>query len=250
MTTPKSTIILFDPATDQIVSRLPAHMFVWREDGALLGKRNHWPITSSKASTPEAIAEAKAHPDKWESIPGIVLLKRGLNPAPDGRILEEEAIFDASPEGIAHRERAIARMEEERRREERTVEIVLSTRGWGDYGVVKWKGDITRPAEEIAKECRRSLDNATDLDRNLTDAEIANEIKKARDAYNAKQAKREASAAHVADCKRRAKETGEKVEIRHYTTECHDPNEECSLDIATEWAMPDGSTRITYQHTW
>ena len=83
----------------------------------------------------------------------------------------------------------------------------------------------------------------------LVEIDLA-EIAKARDAYAAKVAKREASSAHVEECKRRARETGAKVEIRHYSTECHDPREECSLDIATEWAMPDGTIRTTYQHTW
>lgn len=62
-------------------------------------------------------------------------------------------------------------------------------------------------------------------------------------------AKAEADA-HRADCIRRARETGERVEIRHYTTDCQDPREECSLDIAREWAMPDGTITTTYQHTW
>lgn len=36
-----------------------------------------------------------------------------------------------------------------------------------------------------------------------------------------------------------AKETGERVQIRRYSTGCNDRREECSLDIVTEWALPD-----------
>jgi len=47
-----------------------------------------------------------------------------------------------------------------------------------------------------------------------------------------------------------AKETGKPVEIRHYTVDCDNPNEECSTDIIVEWAYPDGTKEITKNHTW
>jgi hypothetical protein len=47
-----------------------------------------------------------------------------------------------------------------------------------------------------------------------------------------------------------AKETGKRVEIKHYSTECNDPSEECSLDIITEYAMPDGSVETERIHTY
>jgi len=45
-----------------------------------------------------------------------------------------------------------------------------------------------------------------------------------------------------------AKETGKRVEIRHYaTTRCMNGNDdECSLDTAYEYAMPDGTTKTIY----
>lgn len=48
----------------------------------------------------------------------------------------------------------------------------------------------------------------------------------------------------------RAKDTGERQMLRQLAEDCDDPREECSLDICTEWALPDGSTEITRQHTW
>jgi hypothetical protein len=48
----------------------------------------------------------------------------------------------------------------------------------------------------------------------------------------------------------KAKETGEKQEITHYTTECNNPIEECNIDIVYEYAMPDGTRKIERIHTY
>ena len=47
-----------------------------------------------------------------------------------------------------------------------------------------------------------------------------------------------------------ARERGERVEVRRYTTGCSDRHEECDLDIVTEWALPDGTIETTRIHTW
>jgi hypothetical protein len=47
-----------------------------------------------------------------------------------------------------------------------------------------------------------------------------------------------------------AKTTGEKVLLRKWTADCNDHREECNVDIITEWAMPDGTTKTERQHTW
>jgi len=74
---------------------------------------------------------------------------------------------------------------EDRRRVERehaisNFELYLSARSWGDYQPVEWKGDIRRPAEEIARECRELLDRSYDVDTPLTDAEILAKISAAK----------------------------------------------------------------------
>ena len=48
----------------------------------------------------------------------------------------------------------------------------------------------------------------------------------------------------------KAKETGEKQVIETYTVECNDPDESCDVDIITVYAMPDGTTKETQNHTW
>ena len=47
-----------------------------------------------------------------------------------------------------------------------------------------------------------------------------------------------------------AKETGKKQYINHYMADCNDPREECSTDVVTVYAMPDGTTKTERQHTW
>jgi len=48
----------------------------------------------------------------------------------------------------------------------------------------------------------------------------------------------------------KAKETGEPQIIESYPVECNDPREECDTDIVTIYAMPDGTTKRTQNHTW
>lgn len=134
--------------------------------------------------------------------------------------------------------------------EARTVSITLTTCGWGDYGVCKWSGDIMRDDAEILAECRAAIKSAHDPDTEPTDAEILKMIADARAKWQGKADKRAESEMHEADCLRRAAESGARVAIRTYSCECQDPNEECSGDIATVWAMPDGTITTTYQHTW
>lgn len=47
-----------------------------------------------------------------------------------------------------------------------------------------------------------------------------------------------------------AKETGEKQLIQQWSEPCNDKNEECDLDICFQWAMPDGTTKVTKIHTY
>ena len=47
-----------------------------------------------------------------------------------------------------------------------------------------------------------------------------------------------------------AKETGEPVLLRRWSEGCCDRREECSLDIHYEFAMPDGTVKHDWNHTW
>lgn len=52
------------------------------------------------------------------------------------------------------------------------------------------------------------------------------------------------------DIFKKAKKTGEKQILNQYSVDCCDPNEECNIDIVTEYAMPDGTTQQDKTHTW
>ena len=73
------------------------------------------------------------------------------------------------------------------------------------------------------------------------------EEQKAVDAKNAKTAK---ESARVAAMFETAKTTGVKQQLDSYMTECNDRHEECSQDVVTVYAMPDGTTTTERQHTW
>ena len=47
-----------------------------------------------------------------------------------------------------------------------------------------------------------------------------------------------------------ARRTGKKVALSMQMIGCSDPGEQCSADVVYEWAMPDGTSKTTRQHTW
>lgn len=54
----------------------------------------------------------------------------------------------------------------------------------------------------------------------------------------------------VEEIKATAIKTCEKQVICEFMVGCNDPKEECNMDRVTVWAMPDGTTTKTRQHTW
>ncbi len=71
-----------------------------------------------------------------------------------------------------------------------------------------------------------------------------------RPAREAAEAKRQAKEAARAAKFQEARETGQQILLKKWTTDCCDPREECSLDIHFEYAMPDGSAKHEWTHTW
>jgi hypothetical protein len=47
-----------------------------------------------------------------------------------------------------------------------------------------------------------------------------------------------------------ALETGKPVLIRKWFSDCCDDNEDCDVDVHYEYAMPDGTTKHEWSHTW
>jgi len=102
-----------------------------------------------------------------------------------------------------------AEKKEREEEEAKTVEIYLSSRGWGDYSSLKWVGDITKPDSEILAECKTKLQNGYDVDnRNQTDSELLDKIRAGRKKWETAPERRAAfEAAEAADIKRKV-ETG------------------------------------------
>lgn len=253
----RATLVVYRKSQGEVTTRLPAHMISIDDAGRVSGRDNMYLVLSQESNADALDAwkrGAKSASAATRRNLAAELEPRGLKIARMGDNGDAVVMWDDEFVATDLWRSCVARAEADRKRREeleaKTVTIGLVTRGWGDYGMVEWRGDITRPTSEIVAECRAELERDTGKDRDMTDAEIVKEVADAKAAWAAQNAKREAAAAHVEDCKRRARETGERVEIRHYATECHDPREECSLDIETEWAMPDGTISTTYQHTW
>jgi len=74
---------------------------------------------------------------------------------------------------------------------------------------------------------------------------VVDEEQKAKDeTYRVKRTKQEATAFA------KARETGEKTQIRKWTVPCEGREEECSTDVVIEYAMPDGTKKTEQHHTW
>jgi hypothetical protein len=71
------------------------------------------------------------------------------------------------------------------------------------------------------------------------------------DEQNAKtRAREDEYAAKESAAFQKARETGEKAQIRRWTVPCEDREEECSTDVVVEYATPDGTKETTQHHTW
>lgn len=68
--------------------------------------------------------------------------------------------------------------------------------------------------------------------------------------HEKRMAEKKAEQKRIDDIFDTAKNTGKKQVLRTFDIECQDPREECSVDIVTVWAMPDGSKTKTVNHTW
>lgn len=64
------------------------------------------------------------------------------------------------------------------------------------------------------------------------------------------EAREEAKRAKFNAALQKAKDTNGPAQLRQWSEDCDDPKEECSMDICTEYVYPDGSTKITRNHTW
>lgn len=71
-----------------------------------------------------------------------------------------------------------------------------------------------------------------------------------RPMLEAREAKKKAREAERAAKFDEARRTGKAVLLRKWLEPCCDPREECSMDLVSEYALPDGSTKNERHHTW
>ena len=62
--------------------------------------------------------------------------------------------------------------------------------------------------------------------------------------------KKEVREEKIANIFETAKLKNEKQLLNSYSEPCNDKNEDCDIDNVCEWAMPNGATTVTRQHTW
>jgi len=175
---------------------------------------------------------------------------------------EVEVIRAAKPEILAElirREEESAAKEAARIEEARAIragEIVIRPE-WHDGEILSdWEvfGEAAKALEEIgAAKYINGWGYCVEgaiikvLGKEFTFPQVAELLRPAREEKEAKKrAREEARQAKFAE----AKSTGQRVELRSWMEDCNDPREQCSLDHVTEYAMPDGTTKIVRQHTW
>ena len=121
-----------------------------------------------------------------------------------------------------------------------TLEKIVEERYGVEHGISAMAWEID-DAEEKALVAESEV---------LRKEKIAAEEKTRREALE-KDAKIQAEkAAAIKSRFAEAKETGKPVLLERHSEECSDPNEECDLDVVSTWAMPDGTTKTSRQHTW
>ncbi len=85
------------------------------------------------------------------------------------------------------------------------------------------------------------------LGEEFTYAEAVEHTRPAREAEAQRVAENEAKRQAKID---EAKATGKPVLLHQWAEDCCDHNEECSVDIHYQYAMPDGSVKHKWNHTW
>jgi len=140
---------------------------------------------------------------KYDQIPAIYFTRLGDNPKGLWAGTDEE--WDKHP-AKAEQDRVAALKAAE---DAKQVSIYLSSRGWGDFSPVEWRGDITRPDAEILAECREWLAKSHDVDQPFqSDDEIMGKISRAREKWATAPARKAARDAEEAADIRRKIETG------------------------------------------
>lgn len=82
---------------------------------------------------------------------------------------------------VEHPRYTTEELEEITSKNNNTIEITLSSRGWGDYSNCTYYADLRKNDTELIAGCRKELNDAIDVDnKNLSDSELLEKISAAR----------------------------------------------------------------------
>ncbi len=210
--------------TKEEIKKMIAMYGITRQ-GENLGIRNR-PKTESelnmlKAAKPEILATLL----RWES--------------------EEEAKKIAAKRKVEEERRAIRAGEIKVRASWTDGEYLQAWQAYGEAGVALAEVGAAKYIDGWGYRVQDEIVKA--LGQEFTVPQAAELTRPAREAAKAVVDARETErAAKFAE----AKKTGVKVLLRTWSEDCNDPAEQCSLDIVSEYAMPDGTAKRDRQHTW
>lgn len=180
---------------------LPADRITTRDDGTLWYQG--MPLLGVTDPTEKERIAKLTKTKKYDQIPAECFVRLGENA--NGLWAGYDEAWATHPANAAIQAARAAQAVEE----SKTVSIHLSTRGWGDFSSLEWRGDITRPDAEILAECRNLLANGHDVDtRDQTDAEILTKIGKAREMWRTAPARKAAYEKAEADDLQRKIDSG------------------------------------------
>jgi hypothetical protein len=162
-----------------------------------------------------------------------VWLIGGIQSAVVKREVAAEAIRQYAPIALAKKER------------EEAIEAARV-----DFYVCGWEGHRVRVTslenleEQFEKIARYYANDG------ITVAIVKDEYEKRLAEIEREKADKLAAEQKRAEVFAKARTTGEKQVLDNWMAPCNDPNEQCSDDACTEYALPDGTTKVERVHTW
>jgi len=180
--------------------------------------------------------------------PGTVRIYH--SPDVDGKY-HSGPVYVQAPAALEYDKFISASIEAGRIKRENSIVVYLSSRGWGDYSPVEITIDRRDGPPVWLKAAKDAFLGKDDVDRpGQPDDELMGRIMKEVAKFDKKASDKAEREKHISDCKLRAAETGERQFVRKYMDDCDDDKEECSLDVVSVYAMPDGSLKDFRSHTW
>lgn len=161
-----------------------------------------------------------------------------------------KADYDEVMAVIINKREETSRIKQEKHRQEALYACpkgyVIARQIWSNGDLMSAEYETEDSTRVIASDLLDAINGWYFISNNLVEAAKKAEEKKAE--IKTEREKKENE--RIADIKALASQTGEKQELHKKLVECNQKDIECSTDIITIWAMPDGSTKTTRTHTY